>query len=224
MQGLIHLYNSLYTQIQSTQHNLNVLYRRMEIVERALVERLTLSDTPSHTPSNTPSNTLPSVSYIEDPYYTRSNLSHIPLSRNRHVMSFDASSTDTRPSFSTNTDRPRDNVNIRFIRSPTSEESLSSAIFEDIILAFLSPSASDQPDDTSTSGVPEPDMNTCLSYNEFGNIDMPTTTTCPITMEKFEPTTKIIRLNVCGHIFSEVGILPWLSIRRHCPVCRSRII
>jgi hypothetical protein len=150
-------------------------------------------------------------------------------------MSFDAlppdnnmntSSTNTTPSsFSTNTFRQIDDMNVRFnIRSPASDESLSSAIFEDIIMAFLRPSASDEADPSTSVGIPEEDRTKCITYNEFRNIDMPMMTVCPITMDRFEPTTKIIRLNTCGHIFSEIGLLPWLSINKHCPVCRALIL
>lgn len=253
MQGLVQLYNGLSTQIQSTQSNLNILYRRMEVVERALVERFSILDTPSNTPitqpstptsdppntptSDPPSNTSTGASvptrYTEDPYSYRIEPSIITPSGNRRVMSFDASSRDDTTtassthtsSFSTNNSRPRDNRNIRFhIRSPTSEESLSSAIFEDIIMAFLRPSASEEAETATSLGISEEDRTRCLTYNEFRNIDMPTTHVCPITMDRFEPTTKIIRLNKCGHLFSEAGLLPWLSIRRHCPVCRALIL
>ena len=128
MQGLVQLYNGLSAQIHSTQSNLNLLYRRMDVVERALVERFLLLDPPTTTPRNTPHatpNTAPNTihprRYVDEPYSHIIEPSIITQSGNRHVMSFATSphddntntSSDIPQTLSTNTSRHIDNMNMK---------------------------------------------------------------------------------------------------------------
>ena len=51
----------------------------------------------------------------------------------------------------------------------------------------------------------------------------PGTTRCPITMENFNSESQILRINHCGHYFSQDAILRWFRNHVSCPVCRHDI-
>ena len=54
--------------------------------------------------------------------------------------------------------------------------------------------------------------------------DLPTdTTTCPISMQPFNETSEILRINHCGHVFSRPSIMRWFRNHVSCPVCRHDI-
>ena len=51
----------------------------------------------------------------------------------------------------------------------------------------------------------------------------PGTTNCPITMERFNSESEILRINHCGHVFTRDSILRWFRNHVSCPVCRYDI-
>jgi hypothetical protein len=46
---------------------------------------------------------------------------------------------------------------------------------------------------------------------------------CPITMENFNSSSRILRINQCGHLFNESGLRRWFRNHVTCPVCRLDI-
>lgn len=46
---------------------------------------------------------------------------------------------------------------------------------------------------------------------------------CPITLEEFEVGNRLIRLNYCGHTFTESSFTNWFQSNVRCPVCRHDI-
>jgi hypothetical protein len=46
---------------------------------------------------------------------------------------------------------------------------------------------------------------------------------CPITMERFNENSDIIRINACGHCFTKGALLRWFRNHVNCPVCRRDI-
>ena len=46
---------------------------------------------------------------------------------------------------------------------------------------------------------------------------------CPITRQNFEPTSRILRIRHCKHIFCENSLRQWFQTSSECPVCRYDI-
>ena len=77
-------------------------------------------------------------------------------------------------------------------------------------------------------------------YSQFSNIDptdnepsLPsldddaensTAHRCPITFTPFENDTPVLRINACGHIFSEISLTQWLRSHSTCPTCRHNLL
>ena len=57
----------------------------------------------------------------------------------------------------------------------------------------------------------------------FSDINDPTTTICPISLENFEPNDPILRINRCQHYFKKNSLLYWFRLSRLCPVCRGDV-
>jgi hypothetical protein len=92
-------------------------------------------------------------------------------------------------------------------------------IVSSILESYMSELANGQPE----QGLSPDDITNHIITSEYKDVISPLNTICPVTMEPFEPSTQVMRIISCGHLFSEPGIRPWLSIRQHCPVCRSPI-
>ena len=58
-------------------------------------------------------------------------------------------------------------------------------------------------------------MNYDMSMNE---------TRCPISLEFFEPGQCILKINECGHVFSENALREWFDRHSSCPLCRKSVI
>jgi hypothetical protein len=57
----------------------------------------------------------------------------------------------------------------------------------------------------------------------FETIVEPPNATCPISLERFNPTDLVTRIVFCGHIFSSESIQIWFENNVRCPLCRFDI-
>ena len=63
---------------------------------------------------------------------------------------------------------------------------------------------------------------TSILYSELTHEEKEENTMCPITIETFEDTTKVVKTK-CNHIFSKEGLKLWLKSHNNCPMCRSAL-
>ncbi len=49
-------------------------------------------------------------------------------------------------------------------------------------------------------------------------------TRCPISLDAFELGQPVLRINVCGHVFSENALREWCNRHSSCPLCRKSLI
>jgi len=59
-----------------------------------------------------------------------------------------------------------------------------------------------------------------VSYNEIRN---PNSESCPISLERFNPSDQVRQINHCGHIFLPSEFNEWFQSNVRCPVCRYDI-
>jgi hypothetical protein len=104
-------------------------------------------------------------------------------------------------------------------RSSTSQppDEIDPYVLERVLITLLGGAAA--PPDVNV--ISAQDRGTYINDMYFRDLTNPPTQTCPITMERFEPSSKILQLKSCGHYFAECGLLPWLSMSAHCPICRK---
>ena len=57
----------------------------------------------------------------------------------------------------------------------------------------------------------------------FSQIAQPLNNSCPVTLDRFQPDSRVTQLVSCGHIFTTSGITAWLQTNVRCPVCRHDI-
>lgn len=57
----------------------------------------------------------------------------------------------------------------------------------------------------------------------FVSLQNPLNTTCPITLENFNPDSNVTRIRTCGHIFNQSALERWFRTSAHCPMCRIDI-
>lgn len=57
----------------------------------------------------------------------------------------------------------------------------------------------------------------------FDEIENPLNSSCPITMDSFEPSERVCQIKHCKHIFKERSLYTWFSSNIGCPVCRFDI-
>jgi len=82
---------------------------------------------------------------------------------------------------------------------------------------------------TGDSSANEPSSNIVTDVSQvteemcFSDINDPTTTVCPISLENFEPTDQILRINRCQHYFKKNSLIYWFRLSRRCPVCRCDV-
>lgn len=58
---------------------------------------------------------------------------------------------------------------------------------------------------------------------QFGEIQNPINTSCPITHVDFNENDYVLQINHCGHIFSENSLMEWFNRNNCCPLCRYSI-
>ena len=69
-----------------------------------------------------------------------------------------------------------------------------------------------------TGGLSEVDLQQRLRMSQY-SADLPTTT-CPISLERFQAGDDICEIVGCGHVFKRDPALVWLRRTPVCPVCR----
>lgn len=57
----------------------------------------------------------------------------------------------------------------------------------------------------------------------FVSLQNPLNTTCPITLENFNPDSNVTRIRTCGHIFNQAALERWFRTSARCPMCRIDI-
>lgn len=57
----------------------------------------------------------------------------------------------------------------------------------------------------------------------FGDIEHPDYSACPIFHTQFEADTPLLRIDHCGHIFTETALRTWFRNSVRCPLCRHDI-
>lgn len=73
---------------------------------------------------------------------------------------------------------------------------------------------------TRASEAPQTRREEDITTTTFSDFSDPINAECPITFERFESTSNVSRINLCGHIFSQPALTSWLSTNDTCPVCR----
>ena len=62
-----------------------------------------------------------------------------------------------------------------------------------------------------------PTVTRTITYSDINN---PLNTQCPIILNNFEPSSEVVQILGCGHIFTSAGITTWFRTNPKCPVCR----
>jgi hypothetical protein len=57
----------------------------------------------------------------------------------------------------------------------------------------------------------------------FGDIPEPLNSSCPISLERFEPDSEVMELLACHHLFHPSCLQGWFQNNPRCPVCRHDI-
>lgn len=62
-----------------------------------------------------------------------------------------------------------------------------------------------------------PTVTRTITYSDINN---PLNTQCPIYLNNFIPSSEVVQILGCGHIFTSAGITTWFRTNPKCPVCR----
>ena len=150
------------------------------------------------------------------------NLDPLPTPRpTRHnTTRFTLNSLSSSPTTTTTTNtQPFDNYLIysflpeRTSRNPqtASAPNLASTLLETFIDEFLNP--------VSTAPTEEQIQNgTTLTI--YRDIQDPVNTSCPISLNIFQPEDEILQINSCRHNYSPPSLREWFRTNNHCPLCR----
>ena len=57
----------------------------------------------------------------------------------------------------------------------------------------------------------------------FGSITNPLNTSCPISLDVFQPDSQVMQIIHCGHAFVPIELSSWFQHNTHCPICRFDI-
>ena len=57
----------------------------------------------------------------------------------------------------------------------------------------------------------------------FSQLENPTTSICPISLEHFQPNDEILKINRCSHYFKKSPLEYWFRLSKMCPVCRRDV-
>lgn len=57
----------------------------------------------------------------------------------------------------------------------------------------------------------------------FSSVENPPNTSCPITLDIFDPNSSVTQILHCGHVFDNAAFMRWFRGHTHCPVCRYDI-
>jgi hypothetical protein len=99
-------------------------------------------------------------------------------------------------------------------------ESVPSQLIESLLFAIINSSNDNNVEETMLTND---EITIYIKNCEFKDIVNPLNSTCPITMEAFQPNTVVMQLINCGHVFNEPELRKWITMRRICPICRNNI-
>lgn len=216
--ALWQVYEDLRTQIHQTQEILNRLYLRADSIEQLLLTQYTRPNISPSRPIIRTRNGVRNHTDIPSPSITpTTNLSSSAGTQEPETDGFSNLSSST--------------INISIPRAGNNTSNSSnievlhtgSNMLENIVTTILESYMAELENSQSEQGLAPDDITNNIITSEYKDILNPINTTCPVTMEPFDPSTQVMRIISCGHIFSEAGITPWLNMRQHCPVCRSAI-
>jgi len=74
--------------------------------------------------------------------------------------------------------------------------------------------------DSSANSIAMRLMHTTTRTIPYSEISNPLNTQCPIYLTTFVPTTEVVQILGCGHIFTPSSITAWFRTNTKCPVCR----
>jgi len=57
----------------------------------------------------------------------------------------------------------------------------------------------------------------------FANVPSPINMQCPISLTRFEGTSEVAQINICGHVFIRTELYQWLQTNARCPLCRAHV-
>ena len=69
----------------------------------------------------------------------------------------------------------------------------------------------------------EAQINNSTRLIQFSDIENPINSSCPISLEPFEPGMRVMQIIPCQHIFNHSNLNSWFSTNVRCPVCRYDI-
>ena len=115
--------------------------------------------------------------------------------------------------------RPRQNTIFRPVRSYNSErENNNQSRGPNVVQSnFFNP--------VSVSPTVEQINNNCtvLQYSDLSNEEKSQYSYCTITLNQFNENSNVMKINHCGHIFSEDGLRQHFNNSVRCPICRHDI-
>jgi rubrerythrin len=88
-----------------------------------------------------------------------------------------------------------------------------------IYTQLYTPSSQSAQSDAGITSQQLEDATTLMTYDSSMN-----ETRCPISLDAFEPGQSILKINVCGHVFSENALKSWCNRHSSCPLCRKSLI
>lgn len=71
----------------------------------------------------------------------------------------------------------------------------------------------------NNDGMTEEEINTNITTIDY--TDDLIGQTCPISLEEFNESDELCKINTCGHIFKKNYLINWFQRHRSCPLCRS---
>jgi len=66
-------------------------------------------------------------------------------------------------------------------------------------------------------------VSAATTIRRFDTVISPRNSSCPITLCPFSPSTEVMEIDHCGHLFSPDNLNTWFQSNIRCPVCRHDI-
>lgn len=207
----------IYTaQYRQTSDQINQLYRYLDDI-RSNINMVMFSNTNSNSNSNYNRNRNTRPTRENDPpiFYDYNNPinPNIYLERLASYQNFGHRITNQNRNQNTNRNQNR-NANVNS-NSNTYGTSDITADISGLLSSFLNSNVIVRPTNQQIENA-----TTLVSYSD---IIHPNSDTCPISLERFNPTDQVRQINYCGHIFLSNEFNEWFHSNVRCPVCRYDI-
>lgn len=98
--------------------------------------------------------------------------------------------------------------------SQTTTPNLASSLIETFIDEFLNPVITAPTQEQIEQGT---------TLTIYRDIQQPVNTSCPISLNIFQPDDEILQINRCHHNYSPSSLREWFRTNNHCPLCRIDI-